>query len=364
MTIFNQLEFLRTRPLGFQQEQMLTIPLFSQNFNAVFAPGDAGLRQKMNTFEEELLKNPNVEAVTLSSTRPGFGGVNYPITTDSITLEANLFLQTASVDYDFAETYQLEVLAGRDFDKDFGTDHLDAFVINERAVQELGWKTPEAAIGKKLTRGGKEGKVIGVLKDFNFNNLRYEMQPLILDVVPGTFTFFSIRLRNENLPQTITYISSVWQQFFPQKVFEYSFLDESLQQMYVEEQRLSRIIGYFAFLAIFISCFGLFGLVTYAIHQKTKEIGIRKVLGASVSNILLLLSKDFMLLITLAGLVALPLTYYSMDWWLADYPYRIQLSWLKLLLPILIVLLIALFTLSALTVRAAMANPVESLRSE
>lgn len=365
LAVFSQLQYMRNQPLGFQKDQILIVPVFSQNnINSLFRQGSADMRQTMNALDEALLRNPNIEAVTQSSQQPGFGGVRRRIWTDQISREDNIFISILAVDYDFAETFDLNLVAGRDFDPSFGTDHQESFVINETAVKNLQWESPEAAIGQPLTVEGKQGKVVGVIKDYHASSLRDEIEPLILEVRAGAFSYFSVRVRNRELPQTIDYIQEQWRQFFPAKAFEYTFLDESLDTLYVSESRLSSIIGYFAFLTIFISCFGLFGLAAMATRQRTKEMGIRKVLGASMGQIMGILSRDFMVLITLAMLIAVPLTWYLIARWLRDFAYRIEMPWPLFLLAGLGVLLIAFLTISAQTVRTARRNPVEALRHE
>lgn len=362
--IYRQLDFLRNQPMGFQTDYMLNVPLFSPDLNSIFGGVDGNMRQRMNSFEEALLSNPNVEAITLSDRAPGFGGIRRNVKTDEITVEDNLYLAGMSVDYDFAETYQLEIVAGRDFDQSFGTDHQNAYIINEKAVEILKLNSPEEAIGKALNRENKPGKIIGVVQDFHSSSLRNEIDPFVMDVSAAVFTNFSIRVNAANLPKTIEFIQSKWDDFFPQKTFEYTFLDEDISTMYAAEDQLAKIIGYFALLAILISCFGLYGLVTYSAVQKTKEIGVRKVLGASIPNILGLLSKEFIALILVAGLVAIPLAYYGLSKWLEDYPINVGLGWWLFVVPMLGVLFIALITLSYQTIRAALANPIEALRYE
>ena len=362
--IFQQLQFLRNQPLGFQSEYILNVPIFSPSINSIFGGIDGPMRQKMNAFEEELLANPNVEQVTLSSGLPGLGAVRRNVSTEKISKDDNLFLSGLAVDYDFVETYDLELIAGRDFDQSFGTDHQNAFVINERAVERLEFGSPEEAIGQMIDREGKKGQVVGVVKDFHFVSLRNEIDAFLMDVNVGVFNNFSIKLSAQNLPSTLSFIETKWGEFFPQKTFEFTFLNESINDLYAQEGRLAQMIGYFAFLAILISCFGLYGLVAYSANQKTREISIRKVLGASVSNILSLLSKDFFYLILLAGFIAIPIAYYGLHQWLQDYPIRMSISWILFVLPLLAVLALAMLTVSYRTMKAARANLVENLRQE
>ncbi len=364
LVVYQQWNYMRNQPMGFEKDQVLTVRLFSENMNTIFGGVTGELRGKMNAFEESLQENPQVLNSTLSSALPGLGSVRRNVTTDKIKLEDNFYMGIMAVDYDFTETYQMEVIEGRSFGKSFGTDHLNAFILNEKAVTELGWKNTSDAIGGAMEMEGKKGTVIGVIKDFHYANLSQPIEAMALHVDAATFTTFSIRLQNTSIPETIDFIDQKWASFFPQKVMEYEFLDSQIDELYVTESRLSKIIGYFSLLAILIACFGLYGLVMYAAHQKTKEIGIRKVLGASIPSILSLLSKDFLQLIVLASVLAIPLVFYGMNEWLTDYAYRIDLSWWLFAVPVVAVLLIAFITLTFQTLQSALANPVEALRSE
>jgi putative ABC transport system permease protein len=362
--ILSQLNFWRNQPLGFDKEQVLLVPLQSPNMNSLFAPGDSTLRSRMNAFEEKLLQNPNIEAITLGSAMPGMGRVYHPVTTDKITLQDNLFLPSISVDYDYAETFKLQVVAGRDFDQSFGTDHLDGFVINESAVGALQFDSPADALGKKVTRGGKSGHIVGVVKDYSTAGLQEAMEPMLLEVSPGAFNTFAIRLRNGDLPLTLQYVEDTWEDYFPAKAFEHSFLDDDLSNAYQDESRLASLGGHFAGIAIFLSCFGLLGLISLTVQHRAKEIGIRKVLGATVTGIVGLLSKDFLKLVVIAFVIAAPVAWYLMEQWLSDFAYRIHLQWWHFALAGAAAVLVAFLTMSYQSVKAALADPVRSLRSE
>jgi len=362
--IFRQINYLQEQPMGFEQDQVINVPLFSPNINAVFGGVDANIRQRTNALEEELLQNPKVEAVTLSSGTLGVGAVRRRVDSDHIPPDENVFASGLSVDYDFVETYELELAAGRDFDREFGSDHLDAFVINESAVTLLGWENAEAALGQMVDREGKKGKVVGVVKDFHYRSLRFPIDAFIMDVNPSTFNTFSIRIQDGDIPATLAFIESKWNALFPEKVFENTFLDETIGNSYENDSQFGQIISYFAFLAILISCFGLYGLVTYTAVQKTKEIGIRKVLGASIGHILLLLSREFITLIIIAGLIAGPMVYYGLQQWLSNFAFTINIGLGILLAPLLLVLFIALLTLSYQALKAAFSDPVKALRYE
>ena len=363
--IFLQLRHMRNQPLGFSQDLQLSLPINSgNNINAVFRPGDAQIRQRMNAFDESLLSHPNIKAVTQCYRPPGLGAVARNVWNDHITQEDNFFARILAVDYDYVETYDLTVLAGRDFDQSFGKDHISSFMVNEQAVKALGWEDPQDALGKQMTLEGKEGAVVGVLKDFNYSDLRNHVDPLVLEVRPGSFGYFGVRLENANFAETLSFIESKWKDFFPEKVFEYTFLDESIGDAYEAEKRLAKIIGYFAGLAICISCFGLFGLAALLTQQRFKEIGIRKVLGASVFQILQFVARDFMKLIAIALSLATPLTWYLSKDWLFEFAYRIDFPWWAVALSGFFTLLLAFVTISTQSIRAATANPVEAIRDE
>lgn len=364
MVILSQINYMRNLPLGFNHDQVISVPLQSQNMNSLFAPGDSTMRAKMNSFEERLLQNPNIEAVTLGSAMPGLGRVYHPITTDKISIKDNVVLPAVSVDYDYAETFGLEIVSGRDFAEEFGTDHLTGFMVNELAVKQLQWESPEEAIGQNISYGGKEGQIVGVVKDYATSGMQLALEPLVLDVRPGVFSTFGIRMKNGELPTTLAFLEKTWLEFFPNKAFEYRFLDESLAEAYQDESRLASLGSSFAGIAIFLSCFGLFGLISLTVQQRSKEIGIRKILGASVSGIVGLLSKDFLKLVVFALLIATPISWYLMNNWLEDFANRIDLQWWHFAVAGVVAVLVAFLTMSVQSIRAALANPVESLRSE
>lgn len=364
-TVYLQLKHLQQQPLGFQQDLMLSLPLNSQNnLNALLRPGDPQIRQRMNTLDERLLSHPQITAVTQCSALPGLGTVARTIATEEISPEEHLTAPILAVDYDFSETFGLELLAGRDFDAAFGVDHLSSFLINEQMLNLLSWDSPESAIGKQLTVGRKEGTVVGVVKDFHIESLHQSIQPIAMEVSPGSFGYFALKVAGQSIPETLSFIEEEWKSAFPEKVFEYSFLNEELDQAYQVERKLGQVIAYAAFLAICIALFGLLGLAARLTQRRFKEIGIRKVLGASSSQILGLISKDFILLVLLAILLALPLSWYSLDLWLSDFPFRIRFPWWLGILSGLAVSAIAFVTIGTQSLRAALSNPVEAIRDE
>ncbi|MEM9820347.1 MAG: ABC transporter permease [Bacteroidota bacterium] len=363
--VYLQLNYLRNQPLGFDKELMLAIPMTSsENINSLFRPGDPAARERMNTFDEIIQTSPNIKAATQCANLPGAGSVSRNVWTDSVPQTDNFFTPVLAVDYDYVETFNLELAAGRDFDLSFGTDHLSSFVINESAVERLKWGDAASAIGQRLTVEGKEGTVVGVLKNYHFRSLMVEIEPLIMEIRPGAFSYFAVRVDNSNLPETLKFIEDKWKTLYPEKVFEYTFLEESLNEAYDAEERIASIIGYFAFIAILISCFGLFGLAALMTQNRFKEIGIRKVLGASVGQILRILATDFLWLIAIAMIMALPLTWYFVNRWMQDFAYRIDFPWWVPIGTGLLVILIAFLTISSQTIRAAMSNPVDAIRTE
>lgn len=362
--VLRQIDYLKNRPLGFNRDMTLSVPLFSQNMNNLFSPGDQQLRNRTNAFEEKLLQNPSIKAVTLASNLPGTGNARHPVATDKIRIEDGVVLPAVSVDYDFIKTFDLKIIAGRDFDKTYGTDHLEGFIINNEAVKALHFGSASKAIGQNIERGGKKGRVVGVVNDFHTESLHTGLAPLLMEVSPGTFSQFGIKIAATNTPSTLAFIEKTWKEFFPEKVFEHRFLDESIADSYREESRFASLIGLFAGVAIFLSCFGLFGMIAFVVRQRTKEIGIRKVLGASVGSVVTLLSTDFIKLILIAILIASPIAYYFLDKWLANFTYRITIQWWIFALAGLLAVLVALFTISFHSIKAALVNPVKSLKTE
>ncbi len=364
LIVYSQLNYWKNRPLGFNSDHILTAPLFSSSINTSFTPGNAAMRERMNSFEENLAQHPNIEAITLASNMPGIGAVRHPITTDKISLDEHVVLPCISADYDFVQTFDLKVIAGRNFGKEYGTDHIDGYLLNEKAVKTLGWDAPEDAIGQKIAKGGKTGKVLGVINDFHIQGLQEELEPVVLDINVGSFTTFAIRIKNTRLPETLDFLEKSWKTYFPEKAFEYTFLDEQLQDAYQDEGRLAQLVGYFAGIAIFLSCFGLFGLISFTVHQKAKEIGIRKVMGATVAGIVALLAKGYLKLVVIALVLATPIAWYLMDQWLDEFAYRISIEWWVFALSGAGAVVVAFLTVGLQSMKAALANPVDSLRNK
>ena len=366
-TIFyRQMDFVQRKSLGFQREHMLTIPLFSDTPNSILGGGvDGPLRSRMNVFENELLENSKIEAVSLSSSLPGSGAVNALVQTDKIKPDDNVFVAAIAVDYDFTETYKMQIVAGRNFSRSFGTDHLQAFIINEQAVNTLGWEDAREAIGQPIELLNKQGTVIGVVKDFHYQGLQHPLRPLILEVAAGKFTVFSLRLQaGHDFAESIQYIKKKWDKIFPEKVFEYHFLDDRLELNYGSEQRMVTLMEYFAGQAMVISALGLFGLAAYMNHLRAKEVSIRKVLGANIRQVFYTLSKEFFKIAGTAFLIAIPLVFVFGGLWLDSFAYKIPFSPAPFAFGGLIILFTVLITVGYETIKTARLNPIDKLRDE
>ncbi len=276
--------------------------------------------------------------------------------------EENLDLPAFFSDHDFLSVMGMDLVEGRPISPELATDSTEAFILTQAAVRELGW---DSAVGKRFQFGDDRiGRVVGVVNDFNFLSLHEQVLPAVIHVWPFWYEYLLIRVQPPNISGTISQIGGVWNTFTNGRPFDPFFLDESLDQLYRAEERLSRVFLCFSGLAIFIACIGLFGLAAFAAQQRTKEIGVRKVLGATVANIVGLLSSDFVKLVLLANLLAWPVAYYAMNQWLQNFAYRIDVGWWVFALAGGLALLIALATVSSQAIKAALTNPVESLRYE
>jgi putative ABC transport system permease protein len=366
--IYQQLQFLRDKPLGFQKQQMLVVPIFGTGAFSYGQKVDSSVRRRMNVFYDELRSYSKVNAVTASSEMPGQGFLRGLIVPEGRSDQDNLFAPWLSVDYNFIRTLKMEIVAGRDFSKTQGSDFLNAFIINESAVRAFGWGKPENAIGKTFVRGklsdGKKGRIVGVVKDFDFNALNNPMEPLVMDVNPPRFTEFAISIQPDHIPETIEQVKKTWEKIFPERVYEYSFLENDINALYKDKENFSRMIEWFAGTAILLSCSGLFSLALFMAVKRAREIGIRKVLGAGVMRIAGLLSADFIKIVLLASVIACPAAYWLMHQWLQQFAYHITMPWLFFIAGPAIALLLAILTVGYRAVLAALVNPVKTLRSE
>ena len=272
-----------------------------------------------------------------------------------------ILMQGVDVDYDFIETLGMQMTKGRSFSREFPTDKDSGVILNETAVQVMGLPSP---VGKRFSVGDWQGTIVGIVKDYNFKSLHNEIEPLIMVMVDRQLNYMFVRTKNQDISETIKFLKSKWEFYNPRFPFEYNFVDALLDNLYKNEERVKTLFNYFTFMAIFISCIGLFGLAFYLTEQRTKEIGIRKVLGSSILKIVIILSKDFMKWVLLANIIAWPLAYYFMDIWLQSFAYRTNMRVGTFLLSGALALMIAMLTVSYQSIKAATANPVDSLRYE
>jgi putative ABC transport system permease protein len=364
LLIVKQLNFLENRPLGYQKEHIINIPLQSQNLNGYFQQGDSTFKSRLQSFRDIIEQQTGVRQTSLSSGSPSAGVVFRGTIPEGFTKDDNIFAANLAADYNFLETFDVKLLAGRGFSKEYGTDANEAFLVNETAVKEFKWETPEKALGKVIEREGKNGKVVGVVQDFNFMDLTTAISALVLSIDQNQFNTLSIKFENSNVESTIKTLEAEWNKIFPEKAFEFTFLDEQVNQQYANYKNFGLIIQTFAGIAILIACLGVYGLVLFTVQRKVKEIGVRKVLGATVPGILKLVYKDFALLIVLGFLIAVPVSYYFINQWLDNFVYRTSIDFMTYGISLLIVVAIVSLTISYQSIRAAQANPVNSLRME
>ncbi|HEY4156155.1 MAG TPA: FtsX-like permease family protein, partial [Puia sp.] len=355
--VFQQLHYMQNKSLGFDKEQILILPYGTD------------INKRYDAFRTAILQNAAFREVGRSSRIPTgrlldassastlVGDSLRPVTTD---------IKMVNVDYDFIPTYGIRLLAGRNFSREFGTDTA-GFVLNESAIKAVGWKSPRDAVGKEFKYGRTDGRVIGVINDFNFESMHQKIIPLVLIMTAPSMGYYgniSIKLRGRNIYAALDYLEKTWKTLLPETAYQYSFLDDNFDKLYQSEQRQGTLFILFACIAIFIACLGLFGLSAFAISQRVKEIGVRKVLGARVSRIVALLATDFLRLVVIAAFLAFPIAWYAMHNWLKDFAYRVSIQWWIFVLAGVLAALIAFLTVSFQAVKAANANPVKSLRTE
>ena len=354
VVVARQLSFIEEKDPGFDREHVLVIDT-----------GDTNVSRQFDAFKNELLAHPNIIAAAGSNSVPGTRAqmMSFTLRAEGRSEDENIGTYVWRLDdYDLLDTYQMRMAAGRFFSEAFPTDTSEGIVINEALAHRLGWDEP---VGKQLDIPGEiEGsRVLGVLQDFHFESLHHPIEPLAFYFAPR-YGNLSVRIAGGDLSEVLAFIGATWQQFEPAYPFEYTFLDESAAGYYETEKRLMRILMLFASLAVLIACLGLLGLSAFAVQQRTKEIGIRKVIGARVSSLVMLLSKDFLRLVGIAFLIAIPVAYLASDYWLEGFTYRVSISWWIFLLSGVVALSIAFLTISAHCVRAALANPIQALRYE
>lgn len=346
-----QFRFMKDRNPGFQRDQIVLLKMNGTSNN------------KYDLLKEEFLRNPAVLAVTASGQRLGNNIHQNSARTRGDSAEIRLSPSHLHVTRNFIEFYGLEIVAGRAFSDEIPTDKRFAYIVNEALVKDLGWDDP---IGKQFGVSWEDtlGTVIGVVKDFNFNSLHHKIQPLYISSQDWGYDEMSVKISPQNYAAALGHLEKVWNEHVPDRPFQYIFLDEHFETLYLADRQVSQIVGVIAGLAIFTACLGLFGLAAITTEQRTKEIGIRKVLGASLLNLITLLAQNFVRLVLLAFLIAAPVAYFIMQNWLQNFVYRIAIDWWVFLFAGGIALVIALATVSTHALKAALANPVEALRYE
>ena len=354
--VYQQLDYLRSADLGFDQEHVVTVSLPDEAVQAQYETIKAAFRQ-----------SPNVVSVAAASSLPGMGLSKHDVRPEGIPDDERWLMGPYLVDFDFIETLDLDLVEGRAFSPDFSTDSTAAYILNEAAVERLGWTG--SAVGREFTwanprSGGEAGQVIGVVKNFHFQGLQTAVEPAMLRVSPEWFGLLAVRVRPHDLPETLAFLEAQWDALVPQYPFSHAFLDENFSQQYATEERLGDLATTFTLLALLIACLGLFGLASYTAEQRTKEIGVRKVLGASVGNLVGLLTREFVLLVGVGFVLATPIAYVGLSHWLDGFAYRIDLGLAVFLLAGVLALAIAFGTVAYQALRAALANPVEALRYE
>ncbi len=351
LIVYKQLNFMREQDLGFNKDQMMVIN----------TEGDPG----RIAFQQSLKGIPEVLSTSLASNVPATN--DYTINCEIENAKGDLQaanMDSYFVDWDYISQYQIKIVAGRAFSREFGTDTTQAMLINEAAAKMLGYRSPIEAVGRRFKQFDRVGKIVGVMKDFHFHSLQHEIQPLAMRIEPEACFLVSVKIATRNLSGTISAIRDKWNSIIPHRPLLYYFLDEYFDKQYRSEERFGRLFLYFTILAIFISCMGLFGLASYSTLQRTREIAVRKVMGASVQSIIRLLSQDFLTLIMISFLIAAPVAWWLMHQWLRDFAYRITIGWWTLILSGLLALFIAMVTISFQAIQAAKANPVNSLKAD
>lgn len=354
MITFQQLQYLNNRELGYNKDQVITLPYSSE------------LVPSYDAFYHSLVQQSSIKNASRSSRVPtgrllDSQGTAQVQKGDSLT-NTDVVLKNIRIDHDFFNTYEIPFVSGRDFSKEIKTDDSLAFILNESAVRMIGM-SPEEILNKDFQYGGIKGRVVGVVRDFHFESLHEPIVPIVFHPAKS-YGNISIRVAGNQMQEALNHIEEIWKQFVPHRPFEYSFLSMRYQHLYDAEQKQGQLFSAFSGLAIFIASLGLFGLATFNTMQRIKEIGIRKVLGASVVNIVRLLSTEIIILIIIANIIAWPVAWYFMDQWLNTFAYRIDNNFLMYVLSAAAAIMLALITVSTQTIKAAMSNPSDTLRYE
>jgi len=360
--VYKQIQYVNDQNLGFNMSQMLIIK------GPQLTSWDSAFIGKQNAFVAEIRQIPKVSGAANSWRLPGDElGRNFDVRRSDAPAETHFTVRNNGVSQDFIDLYKMKLVAGRNFtvtDYNPDWDKLHNIIVNQSVIKLLGFKSANDAVGKQVTTGDRKYDVVGVVADFHQKSLRYPIEPTMFFPGSSTWSPFSVKVDPHDLSSTIASLKKKYDSFFPGNLFDYYFLDEKFNEQYSNDRLFGKVFAIFSGFAIFIACLGLLGLSLFATAQRTKEIGVRKVLGASVTNIVVLLSKDFIRLVIIAFVIASPVAWYVMHNWLRDFAYRINISWWVFLAAGLLAVIIALGTISFQAIRVAIANPVKSLRTE
>ncbi len=348
--VYRQLQFMREKQLGFDREHVLCIPM----------RGEIG--KSYTAFKQELLKDSRILGVTAGLHRPTMIGSNSSgVNWEGKDPQQQVLIGQTGVDYDFIETMKIELLEGRSFSRQFGSDTSEAFLVNEEVVKLMG---VPSAVGKSFSFAGREGRIIGVMKNFHFKPVRDVIEPLAIVLAPNRCFFMLIRLSPGDVAKTMGFIENTWKHIIPNYPFDAQFLDDEYNDLYQTEARITTLLKAFAIFAVFIACLGLYGLASFMAEQRTKEVGIRKVLGASISDIVFLLTREFAKWVLLANLIAWPAAYFIMERWLQSFAYRNGMNWLIFIFSAGLALMIAMVTVGYQAVSVGHVHPARSLKYE
>ena len=353
--VYQQLDYVHNKDLGYDKSRIALLPAGSE------------INQRFQDLQARLLLHPAVEKVSLAKRVPtgrlldSWGtSINYVGTDQPIDFR----IAGLMVDHTYIPTYGIPLAAGRNFSRELASDSSEAFILNESAVRQIGWQQPADAVGEPFNYGDRNGYIIGVVKDFHFESLRNKITPICMMIATARSNTVSVKISEQDIPGALAFLKEIWQEYRPNNPFEYEFVDERFQQLYRDDERLMTIFGYFSILAILIACLGLFGLASFSAEQRIKEIGIRKVLGAPVSSLVLMLSQEFTKFVLLANILAWPAAYFAMKSWLAGFAYHTELGVTLFIVAMLLAFAIALLTVSYQAVKTSLANPVKALRYE
>jgi putative ABC transport system permease protein len=354
--MFKQFNFMKDQYLGFDKEQKLVLPL----------RGGIDIQESFREIKDVFSKHPTINGVTVSSSVPGRGISNYGISLVGEEDSKNQSMFHVYFDPDFIPIYGIEIISGRSFQEEMSTDFMGAFLINEAAVKAFGWSSPEEALGKRIQTGHgiRINPIIGVTKDFHYRGLQSAVEPLVMEYLPWTFRYITLSIDISSLKETMSFVESQWKTVFPNNPFESFFLDTDFDLQYREDEQVGQIFSVFTILGLFIACLGLLGLASFTTESRTKEIGIRKVLGASVTGIVMMLSKQFTKWVLVANCIAWPFAYYFLRQWIKSFAYSTKIDIFTFFLAGILILFLALAMVGFQTVKAAAANPSDSLRYE